>query len=80
VASLTYHNYYLLAKTRNYFKSIWIEECPMKRYKNFKAQYAGNEEFSNLEKWISDSLENFLLLDEYVDDQIFSFMRSIFRK
>lgn len=52
----------------------------MKRYKNFKAQYAGNEEFSNLEKWISDSLENFLLLDEYVDDQIFSFMRSIFRK
>ena len=66
VSSPTDHNYYKLLKTRNYFKSIWIEESALKRYSNFKKAIVENGRFSQIYKWVSDKIENFLFLDDYI--------------
>lgn len=75
VSSPTDHNYYKLLKTRNYFKSIWIEESALKRYSNFKKAIVENGRFSQIYKWVSDKIENFLFLDDYVVRPLFRYMK-----
>ena len=79
ISGLTYHNFYKLLRTRNYFKLIWIEEPANNRYKYFKS-IISEAKLVHLTKWIEKSIENFLFLDDYVQTGIFSFMKSTSRE
>jgi hypothetical protein len=51
MGQLTSHKYFSLLRTRNYFKSIWIDESAVKRLKNFQSQIH-KRELKNIEGWL----------------------------